>query len=77
MDSVLLTVPVASPLHPQAILPCLYGFLKKHRFSVKCIDSNIQFFWYMLGDDYDISDLKNFSEDPIKVLTFYNKMEIH
>jgi radical SAM superfamily enzyme YgiQ (UPF0313 family) len=29
----------------------------------------------MLGDDYDISDLKNFSEDPIKVLTFHNKME--
>ncbi len=75
MDSVLLTVPVSSPLHPQAILPCLEGFLKERGFSVKSIDSNIDFFWHMLGNEYDISDLKRFSEDPVKVLTFYNKME--
>ncbi|HNX90779.1 MAG TPA: radical SAM protein [Candidatus Omnitrophota bacterium] len=75
MDSLLITVPVSSPLHPQAMLPCLQAFLEKKGFSVKSIDSNIDFFWYMLGKDYDISTLKAFDESPINVLSFYNKME--
>ena len=75
MDSIVLTVPISSPLHPQSILPCLQGYFDQSEFSMKTIDSNIKFFWSLLGEDYDISDLKKFKEDPIKVLNFYNKME--
>lgn len=60
MDSVLITVPVSSPLHPQLALPCIHSFLKERGFAVKSIDSNIVFFRHILGDDYDISDLKKF-----------------
>ncbi len=75
MDSVLLTVPVSSPLHPQAILPCLQGYLKERGFAVKSIDSSLEFFWHMLGDDFDRSELAEFADDPIKVLKFYNDLE--
>jgi len=75
MDSIVLTVPVSSPLHPQSILPCLQGFFNVTPFKMKTIDTNILFFWHLLGQDYEITDLQKFAEDPIKVLKFYNETE--
>ncbi|HRZ15279.1 MAG TPA: radical SAM protein, partial [Candidatus Omnitrophota bacterium] len=77
-DSVLINTPVSSPLHPQANLPLLKGFLAAHGFQAKVIDSNIQFFHYLLGD-LDTNEVRlnidQCFENPIRILNYYNAIE--
>lgn len=75
IESVLITVPVSSPLHPQAALPYLKGFLTQHGFRTKIIDSNIRFFRWLL-EEYNISiDYQEYIGNPVSLLKTYNKIE--
>lgn len=78
MDSILINVPVNSPLHPQANLPLLKGYLKSHDFDVKIIDTNILFFYYFLGlkdgSEFRLS-IEECFENPINILSFYSNIE--
>lgn len=78
VDSILINTPVSSPLHPQANLALLKGYLATHGFTAKTIDSNILFFHYFLGvsrgDGFRIT-IEECFENPIRVLSFYNDIE--
>ena len=75
MDSILINVPVSSPLHPQANLPFLKGFLTQKGFKVKIFDTNIRFFNWMLSDyQFDIKK-QLYIENPVALLDLYNKIE--
>lgn len=75
LDSVLLTVPLSSPLHPKANMPFLKGYLKQNGFKTRVFDSNIDFFTWMLKDyDYDLRDPK-FIDNPVALLSFYSEVE--
>ncbi|TAN42067.1 MAG: radical SAM protein [Nitrospirae bacterium] len=77
-DSILINVPVSSPLHPQANLPLLKGYLTSHGFNSKVIDSNILFFHYYLGltDSHKLKlGIEECFENPISILSFYSDIE--
>lgn len=78
VDSILINTPVSSPLHPQANLPLLKGYLSSRGFKVEAIDSNILFFHYLLGfkhgNEFRV-DIERFYENPIKILAFYSDIE--
>ncbi len=75
IDSVLINVPVSSPLHPQANLPLLKNYLLNSGFATKIIDSNIIFFHWFLGErDFSVT-IEEVLEDPLKILTFYSDIE--
>ena len=78
VDSILINTPVASPLHPQANLPLLKGYLTTHGFNVKTIDSNILFYHYFLGfsngKEFKLS-IKECFDNPIRILSFYRNIE--
>ena len=74
-DSVLITVPVSSPLHPQAGQPFLKGFLMQKGFRTKIFDTNVKFFNWMLKDhEFDIKD-QAYIDNPAILLTLYNRIE--
>lgn len=75
MDSVLINVPVSSPLHPQANLPYIKGFLAQNGFNSKIIDANIRFFnWMLRGTKIDVRD-ENYFKNPAEILSLYNDIE--
>ncbi|MFA6431998.1 MAG: radical SAM protein, partial [Candidatus Margulisiibacteriota bacterium] len=78
IDSILVNTPISSPLHPQANLPLLKGYLNTHGFKTKIIDSNILFYHYFLGftkgNEFKIS-MEQCFENPISILSFYNDIE--
>lgn len=78
VDSILINTPVSSPLHPQANLALLKGYLATHGFAAKAIDSNILFFHYFLGvskrDGFRMT-IEECFENPIQILSFYNDIE--
>ena len=74
--TVLVNVPVSSPLHPQANLSFLKGFLTQHGFDVRIYDTNIRFFRWMLGGEgLDLWDKKEYIENPCTLLSYYNHVE--
>lgn len=78
VDSILINTPVSSPLHPQANLPLLKGYLSSRGFKVKIIDSNILFFHHLLGfkegNEFRV-DMERFYKNPIDILSFYSGIE--
>jgi tRNA A37 methylthiotransferase MiaB len=75
LDSILINTPVSSPLHPQANLPLLKGYLVVNGFKTKIIDSNILFFHWFLGEkDFRLS-MEETYENPLKILSFYSSIE--
>lgn len=78
LDSILINTPVSSPLHPQANLPLLKGYLASRGFKTKVIDSNILFYHYFLGSSVKKEATLTIEEcfqNPINILTFYNSLE--
>ena len=74
-DSALITVPVSSPLHPQAGQPFLKGFLMQKGFRAKIFDTNVKFFnWMLKGHEFDIKD-QAYIDNPAILLTLYNRIE--
>ncbi len=75
LDSVLLTVPLSSPLHPKASMPFLKGYITQKGFRSKIFDTNILFFNWMLKDqDFDIHN-KKYIDNPVSLLGLYNQIE--
>ena len=75
MDSILINVPVSSPLHPQANLPFLKAFLNDNEFDVKVFDTNIRFFkWMLEGSNVAIKN-GDYNENPVKLLNIYSDIE--
>ena len=75
VDSVLINVPLSSPLHPQANLPFIKGFIKQNGFKIRSFDTNIVFFRWLLADsDYDIKD-PVYMQNPVALLCLYNQIE--
>ena len=75
LHSILATTPIASPLHPQAALPLLKGYLKPKGYNVKIIDTNISFYNWFLGNyKFDLTS-EAFIENPLKILGKYNEIE--
>ncbi len=78
IDSILIDTPISSPLHPQANLPLLKGYLTAHGFKSKIIDSNILFYHYFLGLDKNHGFRIGMEEcfaNPINILSFYADIE--
>lgn len=75
LDSILINTPVSSPLHPQANLPILKGYLASEGFKTKIIDSNILFFHWFLGEDILKDTIGNIYKNPLEVLSFYDNIE--
>lgn len=74
VDTILFNTPVSSPLHPQLNLPLLKGFLEGHGYSVRVIDSNIEFFHSFLGEIPRLS-AERFEQNPLAILSYYNDLE--
>lgn len=75
IDSIMATVPVSSPLHPQAALPLLKGYLRGKGFNTKVIDTNIKFYHWFLGEKpFDLT-AEDLYEQPLSILSQYNKIE--
>ncbi len=75
IDSILVNTPVSSPLHPQANLPLLKGYLTANGFRSRIIDTNILFFHWFLGErDFRLS-MEETYENPLKILSFYSSIE--
>lgn len=76
IHSVLINVPVSSPLHPQANLPFLKGFLAQSGFSAHAFDTNSRFFRWILRDEApDVWNRDEYISNPIALLSFYNRIE--
>ena len=75
IDCALINTPLSSPLHAQANLPFLAGYLKQRGFTVRSFDTNIRFFrWFLAPRAFDCRELP-FRQDPVRLLAFYNTME--
>lgn len=77
-DSILINTPVSSPLHPQANLPLLKGYLAAHGFKAKTIDTNILFFHHFIGTSSNKEfrmDIEECFKNPISILSFYGTIE--
>ena len=73
--SLLLSVPLSSPLHPKAHLPFLKGYLAQKGFKVRIIDTNILFLRWFLRD-YDISlSQQDYLDNPVKLMGYYSYIE--
>jgi tRNA A37 methylthiotransferase MiaB len=75
VDSILVNTPVSSPLHPQANLPLLKGYLAANGFRSKIIDTNILFFHWFLGEKDFRLTMEEAYENPLKILSFYSSIE--
>ncbi len=75
MDSILATPPVSSPLHPQAGLLLLKGYLKTRGFKTRILDTNISFFRWLLGDKPFEMSTEQFFNEPMGILKKYNLIE--
>jgi radical SAM superfamily enzyme YgiQ (UPF0313 family) len=75
LDSILINTPVSSPLHPQANLPLLKGYLGSHGFNTKIIDSNILFYHWFLGENPFNITMEDALENPLTVLSVYDGIE--
>ncbi len=73
--SIIINVPLSSPLHPQANLPYLKGFLGDKGFGVDVYDTNIRFFHWLLGDDVYLFDGNECLDNPVSLLIKYNELE--
>ena len=57
IDTLLVNVPIRSPLHPKANLPFLKGYLGQHGYKIKAVDSNISFFrWFLDHETCGVKD---------------------
>ncbi|UCB56969.1 MAG: radical SAM protein [Candidatus Omnitrophota bacterium] len=75
LDSVLINVPISSPLHPQANLPFLKGFLKQNGFKTKIYDTNIKFLnWFLAEQSFNIKNME-YMKNPVELLKLYNDIE--
>ncbi|MBF0300021.1 MAG: hypothetical protein HQK51_14960, partial [Oligoflexia bacterium] len=74
-DSILMTPPVSSPLHPQAALPLLKGYLQKYGFKTKVIDTNILFFNWFLQEKVINPTLEEIYKNPLSILSDYDEIE--
>lgn len=75
LDSILATTPVSSPLHPQAALPLLKGYLGQRGFNVKVLDTNIKFYQWFLGSKPFNLTAEDLYENPLSILSQYNEIE--
>ena len=75
IDSILVNTPVSSPLHPQANLPLLKGYLSANGFRSRIIDTNILFFHWFLGEKDFRLTMEEAYENPLKILSFYSGIE--
>jgi len=75
VDSVLINTPVSSPLHAQLNLPLLKSHLQSHGFSSRVMDTNIAFYREFLGDEAKVFSRKEYDENPIRLLDYYNHLE--
>ena len=75
VDSILVNTPVSSPLHPQANLPLLKGYLTANGFRSRIIDTNILFFHWFLGEKNFRLTMEEAYEHPLKILSFYSSIE--
>jgi radical SAM superfamily enzyme YgiQ (UPF0313 family) len=74
-DSVLITVPLSSPLHPKASMIFLQSYLRQCGYAVKAFDTNVKFFnWFLRAYDFDFKDSR-YANDPIQLLNLYNSIE--
>ena len=75
MDSILINVPLSSPLHIKANIIFLKSFIKENGFKIKAFDTNIHFFKWMLRDyDFNFHD-HIYMDNPVKLLGLYNQIE--
>lgn len=51
IDIALIFPPQWSPFQPPLSLPSLYSWIIKKKFSAKCFDFNIEFYWWLLSDE--------------------------
>ena len=75
IDSILVNTPVSSPLHPQANLPLLKGYLSANGFRSRIIDTNILFFHWFLGEKDFRLTMEEAYDNPLKILSFYSSIE--
>ncbi len=75
IDSILVNTPVSSPLHPQANLPLLKGYLRANGFKSRIIDTNILFFHWFLGENDFRLTMDEAYTNPLKILSFYSRIE--
>ena len=75
MDSILVSTPVSSPIHPQANLPLLKGYLVSRGYKTKVVDTNILFFHWFLGKKKCDITMEQLYRNPLSLLTFYDKIE--
>ena len=75
VDSILVNTPVSSPLHPQANLPLLKGYLTANGFRSRIIDTNILFFHWFLGEKDFRLTMEETYDNPLKILSFYSRIE--
>ena len=75
LDSILINTPISSPLHPQANLPLLKGFLKSNGFKTTVIDSNILFYHWFLGENPFHLTEEDALSNPLKILSDYDDIE--
>lgn len=75
LDSILVNTPVSSPLHPQANLPLLKGYLTNEGFKTRVIDTNLLFYYWFLGDKGVRLTMEEVHHDPLKILSFYDDIE--
>ncbi|MBF0465640.1 MAG: radical SAM protein [Nitrospirae bacterium] len=74
-DSVLINVPLSSPLHPQSNIIFLKGFLKQNGYKTKVYDTNIKFINWFLSDTFrHIKDIE-YMDNPVRMLALYNEIE--
>lgn len=77
LDSILVNVPVTSPLHPQLNLCLLKAYLKEEGYKTKIYDTSILFYHWFLGESakkYKLS-IEECFENPIKMLGYYNDIQ--
>jgi radical SAM superfamily enzyme YgiQ (UPF0313 family) len=75
LDSVLINVPLSSPLHPKANMPFLKGYIAQKGYASRVFDTNISFFhWMLKGREFDIHD-QSYIDNPVSLLALYNKIE--
>ena len=75
LNSVLINVPLSSPLHPKANMPFLKGYITQKGFTSRVFDTNISFFhWMLKGYEFDIHD-QIYIDNPVSLLALYNKIE--
>lgn len=77
LDSMLVNVPVTSPLHPQLNLCLLKAHLEEEGYKSKVFDTSIMFYHWFLGDaakKYKI-DIEECFQNPIQMLGYYNNIQ--